>query len=325
MNAIDRRSFIAGLGSTAAWPVVARAQQGAVPVIGILHQGTFNETRRALDEALRNGLADTGFVEGRNLLIEYRWAENVYDRLPALAADLVRRQVAVIVTLGGAQAAAAAKAATQSIPVVFQAGVDPVQFGLVTSLARPGGNVTGFTMIQKEMAAKRMELLHQLVPAVTSIAFLFNPTNIYGEDEEVKNAGPVLGLRISMMGAARQNDIEPAFAEMARQGVGALIVSANALFFENADHVAALAVRNRIPAAFPLREAVKAGGLVSYGPSQVALLRQIGIYAGRILNGEKPADLPVQQPAKFDLVINLKTARALASPFRRTCSPSPTR
>jgi putative tryptophan/tyrosine transport system substrate-binding protein len=306
---IRRRQFIAGLGA-AAWPVAARAQQGAV-LVGVLHQGTFNETRRALDEAFRNGLAETGFVEGRNLRIEYRWAENVYDRLPALAADLVRRQVAVIVTLGGAQAAAAAKARTQSIPVVFQVGVDPVQVGLVTSLGRPGGNVTGFTMIQREMAAKRLELLHQLVPTATSIAYLSNPTTIYNEDEEVKNAGPVLGLRVSIMGASRQSDIEPAFAEMARQGVGALIVGGNPLFFENAGHVAALAVRYAIPAAFPLREAVKAGGLMSYGPDQVALLRQIGIYAGRILKGEKPADLPVQQPAKFELAINLKTAKAL--------------
>jgi putative tryptophan/tyrosine transport system substrate-binding protein len=307
-----RREFIAGFGGAVAWPVVARAQQAALPVVGVLNRGTFNETRRALNEAFQNGLAETGFVEGRNLQIEYHWAENRDDRLRALAADLVRRQVAVIVTLGGATVAAYARAATQSIPVVFQAGVDPVQVGLVTSLARPGGNVTGVTMIQREMAAKRVELLHQLVPAVTSIAYLFNPTAIYGEAKEVKNAGPVLGLRVSMMGAARQSDIEPAFAEMARQGAGALIVSTNPLFLDYADQVAALAVRNGIPAAFPLREAVKAGGLMSYGPSQAAVVRQIGIYAGRILKGEKPVDLPVMQPTKFELVINLKTAKPLA-------------
>jgi putative ABC transport system substrate-binding protein len=308
---MKRREFIAGLGGAAAWPITARAQQTALPVVGVLNRGTFNETRRALNEALQNGLAETGFVEGRNLQIEYRWAENRDDRLPALAADLVRRQVGVIVTLGGMTVVAAAKAATQSIPVVFQVGLDPVQVGLVTSLARPGGNVTGVTMIQREMAAKRMELLHQSVPAATSIAFLFNPTENYSETEEVKNAGPVLGLRVSIMGAARQSDIEPAFAEMARQGAGALIVSTNPLFLDYADHVAALAVRNRIPAAFPLREAAKAGGLMSYGPSQAAVVRQIGIYAGRILKGEKPADLPVMQPTKFELVINLKTAKAL--------------
>jgi putative tryptophan/tyrosine transport system substrate-binding protein len=296
-----RREFIACLGA-AAWPVVARTQQAAVPVVGVLRQGTFSERTRAFNEAFRKGLADTGFIEGRAVAIEYRWAEDRYDRLPALADDLVRRQVAVIVTMGGIPAATAAKAATQTVPIVFLVGADPVEYGLVASLAHPGGNATGFTAITREMTAKRMELLHQLVPSVTSIAFLFNPANPSSANEELRNAGSILGLQVLMMGVAHQSDIEPAFAEMAQQHVGAVVVSADALLTGNADQIAMLAVRHGLPAFFFQRGAVAAGGLMSYGPSLLAQFRETGIYAGRILKGEKPA---------FEMAINQKTAKAL--------------
>jgi putative tryptophan/tyrosine transport system substrate-binding protein len=212
---------------------------------------------------------------------------------------------------GGTPAAVAAKAATESIPIVFSAGADPLQYGLVTSYARPGGNVTGFTLSAKDVMTKRMELLHRLVPSATSIAYLFNPTNISSETEEVQNAGPLLGLRMLMMGVARQSDIEPAFAEMSEQRAGAVIVSADALLFSNADQVVALATRHRLATCFVFREVVSAGGLMSYGPSTTGIYHQVGIYAGRILRGQKPADLPVQRPVKFDLMINLRTARTL--------------
>jgi putative tryptophan/tyrosine transport system substrate-binding protein len=308
-----RREFIAGLGGAAtAWPLAATAQQAAVPVIGVLLRSTFNERWRALIEAFREGVAETGFVEGRTVAIEYLWAEDRYDRLPALAADFVRRQVAVIVALGGIPAATAAKAATQTVPIVFSVGADPLEYGLVANLARPGRNVTGFTSIVKEVMVKRMELLHQLVPAATSIAYLFNPTNISSETEEVQNAGHILGLRVLMIGAVRRSDIEPALVEMAQQHAGALVVSADFLFLSNLDQVAMLAARHGLPASFRSREDVMAGGLMSYGPSLSAQYRQVGIYAGRILKGEKPADLPVQFPTKFEMVINLKTAKALS-------------
>jgi putative tryptophan/tyrosine transport system substrate-binding protein len=308
---MKRREFIAGLGAAAAWPVVARAQQAATPVIGILHQSTWNDSRRPMIDAFKRGLAEFGYIEGRNVVIEYRWAEVHYDRLPALAADLVRKQVSVIVTLGGTPAAVAAKTATQAIPIVFQIGANPLEYGLVANLARPGGNVTGFTMIANEVIAKRLDLLHQLVPAASSIAFLFNPSNLSNETEEVQTAARILGVRVLMKGAVHPSDIEPAFAEMARERAGAVIVSADSLFFANVDQVAVLAVRQGLPALFVNREAVSAGGLMSYGTSLPALYRQVGAYAGRIIKGEKPTDLPVQQPTTFEFVINLKTARAL--------------
>jgi len=305
-----RREFISGLGGAAAWPVVALAQQTAVPVVGVLHARSSN-VGRAQIEAFRKGLAETGFVEGRTVAIEYRWAEDRFDRLPAMVADLVRRQVAVIVTMGGMPAATAAKAATQTVPIVFTIGADPVEYRLVASLARPGGNATGLTAITQDLMAKRMELLHQLVPAATSIACLFNPTNPSSGTEEVRDAGRILGLRVLMIGVARQSDIEPAFAEMVQQGAGALAMSADFLFLGNVDQVAMLAARHGLPAIFAHREAVMAGGLMSYGPTSSVHYRGAGIYAGRILKGEKPADLPVQQPVKFEFVINLKTAKTL--------------
>jgi putative ABC transport system substrate-binding protein len=311
---MKRREFIAGLGGAAVWPLAARAQQAAVPVVGVLISSTSsNELSRALIEAFREGLAETGFVEGRTVVIEYRWAELRYDRLPGLADDLVRRQVAVIVAMGTIWVATAAKAATQTVPIVFVVGADPVEYGLVASLARPGGNATGFTQIIPEVMAKRVELLHQLVPAATSIAFLFNPANP-SATEAVRNAGRILGLQVLMIGAAHQSDIEPAFAEMAQQHAGVAVVSADSLFSGNMDQVAMLAVRRGLPVIFAGRGPVVAGGLISYGLSLSAIsaqYREAGIYTGRILKGEKPADLPVQLPTKFELVINLKTAKAL--------------
>jgi ABC-type uncharacterized transport system substrate-binding protein len=303
-----RREFIAGLGSAAAWPPVARTQQAAMPVVGVLHQATFSELRRPLIEAFHRGLAEIGYVEGRTVAIEYRWAEDHYDRLPALAADFVRRQVAVIVALGGTPAALAAKAATRTIPIVFLLGADPVEYDLVASLARPGGNITGFTILSKEVVGKRLGLMHELVPATTSITFLYNPTNVSSEIDDVQNAARALGMRVLMVGATRQSDIEPAFVEMAQQRAGALVVSSDSLFFGLGGEIATLAVRHAIPAILAYRET---GALISYGPSIPAVYRQAGAYAGRILNGEKPADLPVQQPVKFDMAINLRVAKAL--------------
>jgi putative tryptophan/tyrosine transport system substrate-binding protein len=309
-----RREFIAGLGGAVAWPLTARTQPAAVPLVGVLNQSTFDERWRARMEVFRGGLAETGFVEGRTVAIEYRWAEDRYDRLPALADGLVRRQVAVIVATAGMPAATAAMAATQTVPIVFFVGTNPVEHGLVASLARPGGNATGFTQFVEELMAKRVELLHQLVPAVNSIAFLFNPTNPASATEEVRKAGRVLGLEVLMIGVARQSDIEPAFAEMAQLHAGAVVVVANTLFYNNMDQVVRLSARHGLPALFSSSEPVVAGGLMSYGPSLSAIsaqYREAGIYTGRILRGELPADLPVQQPTKFDLVINLKTAKTL--------------
>jgi putative tryptophan/tyrosine transport system substrate-binding protein len=309
-----RREFIGGLGGAVAWPLTARTQQAPVPVVGVLNQSTFDERWRDRMEVFRKGLAETGFVEGRSVAIEYRWAEDRYDRLPALADDLVRRKVAVIVATAGMPATTAAMAASQTVPIVFFVGTNPVEYGLVASLARPGGNATGFTQFVGELMAKRMELLHQLVPDVTSIAFLFNPTNPATATEEVRRAGRVLGLEVLMIGAARQSDIDSAFAEMAQQHAGAVVVIANTLFYDNMDQLAGLAARHKLPALFSSREPVVAGGLISYGPSLSAIsaqYREAGIYTGRILKGEKPADLPVQQPTKLELVINLQAAKAL--------------
>jgi putative ABC transport system substrate-binding protein len=306
-----RRQFIAGLGSAAAWPVMAHAQQPAMPVMGVLHSSTPNELTGPVNDALHRGLAEAGFVEGQNMAIAHRWAENYNDRLLALAVDLVRRQVAVIATLAGSPAALAAKAATRTTPIVFLVGVDPVEYGLVASFARPGGNMTGFTVLSNEVTAKRMSLLNELVPAATSIALLFNATNPANVSRDVQNAARILRLPVVMAGVERQSDFEPAFANMAQQRVGAVMVSDEPLFFAHSDQVAALAIRHAIPAFFAQREAVKAGGLLSYGPNIPDLYRQIGVYAGRILKGEKPANLPVQQPTKLEFIINLKTAKAL--------------
>jgi putative tryptophan/tyrosine transport system substrate-binding protein len=312
-----RRQFIAGLGA-AAWPLAARAQQGdGIRRIGVLAPFALSDYWRPRLAGLHRGLADIGYIEGHNLTVEYRWAEDHYERLPDLAADLVRRQVAVIVTLLVTSAASAAKAATSTIPIVFIIGADPVEYGLVASLARPGGNLTGITTLSGEVTAKKMELLRELVPRAASVAYLFNPANFTysSELDEVEKAARLLGLRLMMMDARSQSEIGPAVERMGQAVVDALIVSADALFSSNSDQIAALAKRHGIPSMFSSREAVELGGLMSYGVNQPDLHRQVGIYAGRILNGEKPADLPVQQTTRLEMVLNLKVAKALGITF----------
>jgi putative tryptophan/tyrosine transport system substrate-binding protein len=308
-----RREFIAGLGSAAAWPLAARAQQPALPVIGWLNGGTPATTQRPSQvAAFHRGLAESGYVEGRNVAIEYRWAEGQYDRLPALAADLVRRQVAVIAAPGGLPQALAAKAATQSIPIVFSIGGDPVELGLVASLNRPGGNLTGVTQLNVELTAKRLELLHELVPAAISIAFLGNPTSRQSDAEtrEAQNAARILGVRLVMLKASTPSDIEAIFATVVQERVNALLVSSDQLFTSRREQLVALAARHGVPTIYQFRVFAEAGGLMSYGMNLLEVYRLLGDYTGRILKGDKPADLPVQQVTRIELVINLKTAKA---------------
>jgi putative ABC transport system substrate-binding protein len=311
-----RREFIAGLGSAAAWPLAARAQQPAVPVIGFLFSGSLEARRDDLAMFLR-GLAETGYVEGRNVAIEYRWADNRTDRLPALAADLVRRKVAVIATFL-TSSVIAARAATQDIPIVFLIGADPVQIGLVGSLNRPGGNLTGVVALGGETVAKCLEVLHETVPAATLIAHLINPTNPVFSDAEsrgVQAAAHVLGLRLLTLNATTPSEIEAAFESLIQQQAGALLVSADTFFAEQRDQVVALAARDRVPAMYQRREITAAGGLMSYAADVADGWRQVGVYTGRTLKGEKPADLPVQQSVKVELIINMKTAKFLGLTF----------
>jgi putative ABC transport system substrate-binding protein len=308
-----RREFIALLSGAAAWPLVARAQQPALPVIGFLSSETpSGYAFRAA--AFRQGLSEAGYVESRNVAIEYRWAEGHYDRLPALAADLVRRHVAVIAA-AGTQSALAAKAATTTIPIVFSTAADPVAEGLVASLARPGGNATGVNNLATELVQKQIEKLHQMVPAATAIAALVNPTNptlAEPATKEVQAAGRTLGLKmIHIIQASTERDIDAAFATLFRLGAGALVVCPDTFFTSRRDQIAALAIRHAIPVIYHLRELPAAGGLMSYGPSATDGYRRVGIYAARILKGERPGDLPVQRATKFDLVINLTTAKVL--------------
>jgi putative ABC transport system substrate-binding protein len=309
---MKRRTFIAGLGSAAAWPVVARGQ-AAMPVIGYLDPGSL-EMRREVVAGVHRGLAETGYVEGRNLAVEYRWGEDHLERLPALATDLVRRQLAVIVAPGSTPAALAAKAATKSIPIVFLTGANPVEIGLVASLNRPGGNLTGITSLNVEVAAKRLELLHKLVPTATSIANLVNPTNpAFAEPEmrELQAASQILGLRLLNVNASNTGEFEAAFTTLVRERAGGLLIGGDILFVSHSDQLVALAARHRVPVIYRGRDATVGGGLMSYGTNFPVVYQQIGVYVGRILKGEKPADLPVQQVTKVELVINLKTAKAL--------------
>jgi putative tryptophan/tyrosine transport system substrate-binding protein len=308
---VKRRDFITLLGGAAAWPLAARAQQPAIPVIGYLNLGSPESDAPRLT-GLRRGLNETGYVEGRNFLIEYRWAGNQPDRLPALAADLVQLRVAVIVA-AGLLPALAAKAATTGIPIVFSAAADPVQLGLVTSLNRPGGNLTGVNSFAGELGAKGLALLHDLVPSTETIGFLENPNNPIFDltTRDVLAAAPVVGLKVQILKATTDREIDTAFVSLVQVRTGALLVGNDPFFNSRIEQLVALAARHAIPAMYPLREFAAAGGLMSYGTSNRDIYQQVGIYTGRILKGAKPADLPVMQTTKFDLVINLKTAKAL--------------
>jgi putative ABC transport system substrate-binding protein len=308
-----RRDFIVLMGGAASsplWPRAARAQQ-RMPVVGYLGTASL-EAEREFVAAFHRGLAETGYVEGRNVAVEYRWAESRNDRLPALAAELVRRQVAVIMT-GSTPGALAAKAATQTIPIVFGVGSNPVEIGLVASLNRPGGNLTGVSQLNVDLGAKRLELLHELVPAATQIAVLVNPTNPAGEAllKEAQVAARVLGVRLSALNASSESEIEGAFAMLVGQRAGALLMQGDPVFIAQRDRIVALAARHAVPAIYQFREFAAAGGLMSYGASITDSYRLAGVYTGRILKGDKPADLPVQQATRFEMVFNLKTAKAL--------------
>jgi putative ABC transport system substrate-binding protein len=308
-----RRDFFTLVGGAAAWPLAAGAQQPAMPVIGFLHL-TSPETNRENLATFRRGLADTGYIEGKNVAIEYRWAQDRNDRLPTLAAELVRLQVSVIVVLESTNGALAAKAATQTIPIVFMQGADPVRIGLVDSLSRPGGNLTGINLFLVEVAAKRLELLLESVPTAKSIAYLRNPTNpVFAETEmrEVQVAARALGVRLLLVNASRPSEIETAFSDLVQQRPDALLVSGDGFLHTHRDEIVALVERNAVPAIYSMREYVAAGGLMSYGTNYLNAWRQAGVYTGRILKGERPTDLPVQQVTRIELVINLKTARAL--------------
>jgi putative ABC transport system substrate-binding protein len=308
-----RREFIAGLGSAAVWSAIAGAQQPKLPVVGFLYSSV-PETFRQFLSPFAAGLAEIGFIEGRNVAFEYRLAEDHLDRLPGLADDLVRRRVAVIVAAGNVQPALAAKAVTRTIPIVFQMGADPVVNGVVTSLARPAGNITGFTIGSGELFGKRFEQLRELVPSVSTMGYLVNLTNTsYSEVHlrEVAENVHRIGVRLQVVSASRRDEIDPAFAALTAQQVGALVVGPDTFFTAQRDLLVAVAARYRIPASFSRHDFVEAGGLMSFTSIPDQAIRETGIYVGRILKGEKPGDLPVQQPIRFELAINLKTARAL--------------
>jgi putative ABC transport system substrate-binding protein len=307
-----RREFIKVIAASAvAWPFAAHAQQPAMPVIGFLNQGSANSSAY-LTARFRKGLSEAGYVEGQNAAIEYRWAESRYDQLPQLAADLVSRKVGVIAA-AFLPAALAAKAATSTIPICFVIGSDPVKMGLVSSVNRPGGNATGITFFSALVGAKRLGLLRELAPTVNVFALLLNPTNpnVGIVSKDLQTAAQSLGLQIRVLNARTEQEIDSAFATLAQQPVGALVVGPDAFFDSRANQIVALAARHAIPAMYERREVVAADGLMSYGASPADAYQQAGVYTGRILKGEKPADLPVIQSAKFELVINLKTAKAL--------------
>ena len=308
-----RREFITLLGGAAAWPLAAHAQQTAMPVVGFLNSASVRPWTH-LVTAFRSGLKEMGYVEGQNVAIEFRWAEGQFDRLPRLADDLVGRQVAVLVAAGGDPVALAAKGATHTIPVIFHMGEDPIALGLVASFNRPGGNVTGLTLFHIAVTGKRLELLLELIPAAAVIGILVHPgAPTIGENEvrSVQSAAAVLGRQVRILSAINEVQIEEAFAAAAQQRIAALIISGDAFFTNRRNQVATLAARYAIPTIYAWREYVAAGGLLSYGNSLTDGYRRVGVYTGRVLKGEKPADLPVMQPTKFELAINLKTAKAL--------------
>jgi len=309
---MKRREFITLLGGAAAWPMAARAQQPAMPMIGVLDARSPGTTENPL-RAFREGLKDTGYIAGENVALEYRWAEDQIDRLPALAADLVQRRATVIAAIG-ATAALAAKAAIATIPIVFIVNEDPVRLGLVASLARPGGNLTGINILTAEVTAKRLDLLRELVPSATRVGVLVNPVNATNTEttlREMAAAARTSGLHVKVLNASTSREIEEAFASLLHERPDALFVGAEPYFYGRRVQLAVLAASHRIPAIYAQRDFVEAGGLMSYGTNIADAFRQIGVYAGRILKGTKPADLPVVQASKFELVINLPTARAL--------------
>jgi putative ABC transport system substrate-binding protein len=314
---IRRRDFIAGIGSAVAWPMVAQAQQATAPVIGFLSSQSAELDYKVVTIPFLQGLKETGYVEGQNVAVEYRYAENQLDRVPTLATDLVRRRVAVI-AVPSAGTALAAKAATATIPIVFNTGADPVALGLVASLNRPGGNLTGIVNLYSELGPKQLQLLRELIPDAAVFGVLTNPPfpsfvniNIQPQIADLQAAARALGLQLVIVNARADSDLGPAFATLSQQHVGAVLVTATSFSIRHAEQIAALAARHALPAIFPWREFALSGGLMSYGSSLGYQMHQVGIYTGRILKGEKPADLPVQQATKFELVINLKTAKAL--------------
>jgi putative ABC transport system substrate-binding protein len=310
---VRRRQFITLLGGAAAWPLAARAQQPAMPVVGYLFRGSPEPTANIV-AAFRKGLSETGYVEGRNVAIEYRFAEGQADRLPALAADLVRRRVAVIAAPGGTATVLAAKAATAAIPIVFEIGSDPVEDGLVASLNRPGGNVTGVTAINGELNGKRLGLLCELVPRAERIGVLIDPNSAFATKSsiaDVQTAAAAIGRQTEILLAGIIRDVEGAFASLVQKRVDALLVAGSPVFMGLRAELAMLAARHAVPAMYWDRPLAESGGLMSYGANGADQFRLVGVYAGRILKGEKPSDLPVMQPTKFELIINLKTAKAL--------------
>jgi putative tryptophan/tyrosine transport system substrate-binding protein len=311
---LKRREFITLVGGAAAgWPIAASAQQPAMPVVGFLHSASAAAFAASL-AAFRNGLSETGYVEGQNVAIEYRWAEGQNDRLPALAAELVRRRVAVIVTPGSTAATLAAKAATATIPIVFIIGADPVKIGLVASLNRPGGNATGINDFGVEIGAKRLGLLHELLPGAAHFGVLVNPDNPFITESfvtEMQTAASAIGRQIEVVTASTNGDIDTAFAMLVRKQVDALLTGPDTLFVTRRVQLITLAVRHALPALYHRRELAEAGGLMSYGSDLPDQYRQTGVYVGRILKGEKPAEMPVQLPTRFEFVINLQTAKTL--------------
>jgi putative tryptophan/tyrosine transport system substrate-binding protein len=313
-TAMRRREFISFIGSVAAtWPLVARAQQSTMPVIGLLGATTAQGYAGQL-AAFRQGLSEAGFVEGRDVTIEYRWADDQYDRLPGLAADLVNRRVAVIATIGGNPASLAAKAATTTIPVVFHGSLDPVKTGFVASLNRPGGNATGVVTLNVDTGRKRLEILHEVVPAATTLGLLLNPTNkmvTEVQSKDLQTAAISLGLKLRVLNASAERDFEDVFASLKQMQIDGLVIGTDGFFVSQSEKLAALTVRYAIPAIFQYRAFAAAGGLMSYGGRVTDSYRLSGVYVGRILKGAKPADLPVQRSTKVELIVNLKTAKAL--------------